>query len=260
MRTWASSGAVLLACVGCASAPDGVEDSAPELDTGEVAERFAVSGIVLDLAGSPVVDVFVTVSTDFCIPGRTDVGGHFQVEEVDPGPKRLITYGETASNGLFASVVFPFEADSELTLAAAVVTPELAERWPIDPEAGGLVSAEGLTLEIEPRALTLAPFAPSEVQVARVPLSEAPPFVPIGVELMDLFALHPIQSTVDPPATALFPPSGLAAGVAVVFHSLNYDTGQLEPVAGGTIDTDGRPVTNDGEGLPELTWVGWSVE
>ena len=219
---------------------------------------------MVDHDGQPVVDVFVTVSTEFCIPDRTGADGAFSVSEVDPGEKRLITYGETASNGLFASVVFAFEADAAMTFEAPVRTPKMTEAWPLDPSSSDvqeITTDDGLTLTLPPGALTLAPFAPAELQVARVPISEAPPFVPDGFALTDLFALGPIQSTFDPPAPVAFPPdSDLAPGSPVVFHSLDYDTGLLVPVATGTVDEAHRPMTDPGQGLPELTWVGVSLE
>lgn len=262
MNALASSGTLLplVACTGPAS----VDTGGPDDDGGSGHGRFIISGIVVDLDGDPVVDVFVTVSTEFCTPDRTDEAGAFAVGEVDPGDKRLITYGETASNGLFASVVFPFEADEALHLEAPIRTPALVETWPVDPSAAEdqvVMTADGLALTIPAGALTLAPFAPAEVQVARVPVELAPPFIPEGVDLLDLFVLHPIQSTFDPPAPVAFPAdTALPPGAAVRFHALDYDTGLLVPVASGTVDADGRPVTDDGAGIPELTWVGVSLE
>lgn len=262
MTAWASSG-TLLALVAC-SGPAPVDTGSPDGETQTEDGRFTVSGVVVDLDGDPVVDVFVTVSTEFCIPDRTDEGGAFTVGEVDPGDKRLITYGETAGNGLFASVVFAFEADDALTFDTPVRTPALAEAWPLDPSAAAdqvVTTDDGLTLTVLAGSLTLAPFAPAEVQVARVPVGQAPPFVPQGVELVDLFVLHPIQSTFDPPAPVAFPAdTALPPGAGVRFHALDYETGLLVPVASGVVDADGRPVTDDGAGIPELTWVGVSLE
>lgn len=97
--------------------------------------------------------------------------------------------------------------------------------------------------------------------MARVPVDEAPAFVPEGVELADLFVLHPILSTLDPPASVSFPSdSGLIAGTRVRFHALDYELGQLIVVATGFVDESGRPRTDDEQGIPELTWVGLSVE
>ncbi len=261
MRRLASSAAVLL--LGCT--PPSTDEPVPSGDSADTgADRFTVSGEVLDLEGAPVVDVFVTVSTEYCIPDRTDGAGGFTVDQVDAGDKRLITYGETASNGLFASVVFAFEADAAISFADPVLAPSLNETWPVDPEAAEdqvVTTSDGLELTIPAGSLTLAPFAPEELQVARVPTGQVPPFIPDGVELLDLFVLHPIQSTFDPPASVAFPGDlGLSEGTPVAFHALNYDTGELEPVASGAVDADGRPVTADGDGLRELTWVGVSLE
>ena len=252
---------VLSAC-GCSTR--GTTGSGSDSDTSLPSDRFSVSGTVLDLDLQPIEDVFVTVSTEYCIPGRTTEAGHFEVSEVSPGDKRLITYGETASNGLFASLVFAFEADDTMTLTEPVLTPKLSELHPLDPDSPEdqvIETEDGLTLTLGAGSLTLAPFAPAEVQVARVPVEQAPAFTPEGVTLLDLFVLHPILSTLDPPAPVSFPAdSGLAPGERVIFHSLDYDLGQLVPVATGTVDAEGRPTTSDGEGLLELTWVGISLE
>ncbi|RME27908.1 MAG: carboxypeptidase regulatory-like domain-containing protein [Deltaproteobacteria bacterium] len=260
--------AVFLAgCRGPAEPPGNSGDTGDTGTTGDSgleAPRFTVSGQVLDVDGGPVVDVFVTVSTEFCIPDRTDAEGRFQVADVDPGEKRLITYGETAGNGLFASVVVRFEADAAWTLDAPLTTPALTQRWPIDPASPDdqhFTSAEGFEIDIPAGSLTLAPFAPAELQLAREPLPLAPDFVPAGFELVDLFVLHPIQSTLDPPAPVRFPAdTGLAPGTPVRFLALDYDTGMLTPVATGTVDDDGTAATAPGQGIPELTWIGLALE
>ena len=103
--------------------------------------------------------------------------------------------------------------------------------------------------------------SPDELQVARVAISDAPPIAPPGVELVDLFVLHPILSPIDPPAAIAFPAdTGLAPGTRVTFHALDYELGQLVPVASGEVDAEGRAVSDEGQGIPELTWVGLSVE
>lgn len=190
----------LLLIAGCtSSAPDSGE---PATDTAVEPVGFAVSGVALDLSGEPAVDMFVTVTTEFCTPDQTDEAGAFSVENVSAGDKLLVTYGETASNGLFASVVFPFHADTELTLTEPVPSPRLTEAWPVDPGAQAIQtvqSKDGLLLTIMPDTLTLAPFMEEAVQVARVPAEMAPPFVPDGVELLDLFVLHPILSLPSAP-------------------------------------------------------------
>ncbi|MFT4623357.1 MAG: hypothetical protein ACI8PZ_002013 [Myxococcota bacterium] len=257
---WASSLALAAACTPGSSG----KHADMRTPAAEHADRYDVSGMVVDLAGQPVVDMFVTVSTEFCIPDRTDDAGGFTVGDVDGGDKRLITYGETAANGLFASVVFAFSADQSVNFDGQIVAPSLDESWLVDPDATGeqrVVTSHGLELTIPAGSLSLAPFAPDEVQVARVPTHQAPPFVPDGVTLVDLFALHPILSTLDPPAPVAFPgDTGLMPGSSVTFHSLDYDLGLLVPVATGTVDADGRPATDPGQGLPELTWVGVSTE
>jgi len=251
---------LLALLVGCSGAGADSAGSPEDTATGD-AGRFSVSGRVLDLDDQPVVDVFVTVSTEYCIPDRTAEDGSFTVGDVDPGEKRLITYGETGDTGLFASVVFSFEADFELSFEDPVLAPALDETWPLELDTDQVIeTTDGLVLSLAAGSVSVAPFAPEELQVVRVPVARAPPFVSEGVSLVDLFALHPIQSTLDPPAAAAFPAdTGLGEGQPVAFWSLDYETGWLTQVATGSVDAEGRPVTADGEGLVELTWVGVSL-
>ena len=97
--------------------------------------------------------------------------------------------------------------------------------------------------------------------MARVPVDLAPPVAPEDVELLDLFVLHPILSPLDPPAPISFPEdTELAPGTRVVFHALDYELGRLVPVATGEVGEDGRPASDDGQGIPELTWIGMSLQ
>ena len=137
----------LTACAGAAP----TDDSAEASDTGVDEARFAVGGRIADLGGEPVVDVFVTVSTEFCIPDRTDDDGAVEVTKVSPGAKRLSTYGETAVDGLFASVVFAFDADETTVFADPVLAPALTEVHPVDPNAAEeqvIESIDGLSLTV----------------------------------------------------------------------------------------------------------------
>lgn len=247
--------AMLLLAAGCAAGGGPAPSEPPESES----NRFRVEGTLLDLDGASIEDAFVTVSTDFCIPDRTNATGSFEVGEVDPGPKRLITYGETAANGLFASVAFAFDADAHHVFDLPIRLPKLTEVHPVDPTVDQIIhTADGLSLTLIADTLTLAPFAPLEVQVARVPVDASPPIVPDEVALVDLFVVHPILSTIEPPAPIVFPVSDLPAGTEVTFHALDYDLGTLMPVASGVVDDQGRPTSLPGEGIPELTWIGLS--
>jgi hypothetical protein len=256
---------VVLAAIGCAPSTPITAEGAPTdaEDTNELGTS-TVEGQIIDLSGAPAVELFVTISDEYCVPDRTSASGLFTVEKVKDGSQRLITYGETASNGWFASVVLPVDVAGSTTLEEPIQLPRLDERYPIDLAANEqqvIVSGDGLRLVVEPGTLTLAPFFENEILVARVPVTAAPPFVPPGVELLDLHVLHPIRSTFEPPAAIQLPPNPeLTPGTPVVFHSLDYDTGLLTPVANGIVNAEGAPVTNPGEGIPELTWIGVSLE
>jgi hypothetical protein len=256
-----TSCAWLAALAACAAPGDKGDRSA---DTaGDAPTSFSVTGSITDLGGQPIIDLFVTVSTAYCIPDRTDDSGAFEVREVRTGSKRLVTYGDTASNGLVASVSFSFDADEAIDFGSPIALPRLEETWPLSEQADEeqiVTTSDGLTLTIPAGALDIAPFAPAELQVARVPVQSAPDFVPDGIDLFDLFALHPLLSTLSPPASVMFPnDTDLPPGTRVQFHALDYEAGVLTPVASGTIDESGHPTTDAGQGIPELTWVGVSL-
>ncbi|GEM_PF-1600081 len=267
-QNFCSPSGLLISCfliIGCASNLS----TTPETDNLDSTDRdsqavppvvFSVIGSAEDLAGRAPVEMLVTASGDYCVPDDTDGAGSFTVEKVEAGNKRLITYGETAANGLFASIVIPVTVDGNIKIERPVLSPRLTERHPIDPESNQIQwveSDEGLRLEIAPGSIEFAPFMPEEVQVARIPLESTPPFVPDGIELLDLFVLHPIRSTFEPAASVKFPVlPGTEPGTAVHFYALDYNTGWLKKVAEGVVDENGRPSSADGQGITELTWIG----
>jgi hypothetical protein len=206
----------------------------------------------------------VTASSEYCVPGKTNSEGKFQIEKVAAGMQRLIAYGETSPGGPVASAVLPFEVEGAFEFAAPLVLPRFGSATPLpsDPRANwDYQSPQGLRLSLVPGAISLAPMAPPELRVAQVPVDVAAHLAPKGVQLIDAFVLDPIRSTIDPPATISFPPRpGLEPGTQVVFHRLDYATGRLLRVAGGTVDEAGRATSNPGEGLDELTWVTLSRE
>ena len=55
------------------------------------------------------------------------------------------------------------------------------------------------------------------------------------------------------------PDPELTPGASATFYSLDYDTGTLTPVAEGTVNAEGAPITNPGQGIPELTWIGVAI-
>lgn len=269
----ASSALVLIVAAVSACAPgvnapgttgDASGPSSTDTNSTEELGTSVVRGRVADLSGQAIIDMFVTVSDDYCVPDRTSTTGAFVVERVQDGSQRLITYGETASNGTFASVVLPILVEGDTTVANTVSVPRLDETHPVDlesTEVQTITSSDGLELELQPGSLTFAPFFEAEILVARVPVSDAPAFVPQEVELHDLFVLHPIRSTFDPPAPLRFPPDPeLTPGTSVSFYSLDYDTGLLTPVATGVVNDEHAPVTSPGQGLPELTWVAVAID
>lgn len=253
---------MLVALAACAG--DAVNPETGGVGTDTAGGAWTISGSVADLDGTPVPELYVTASDTFCVPDTTDEAGAFEVGNVDAGEKRLITYGNTAPGGPWGSIVLPIDVSSDLAVDRPVLAPSLSEAILLDAsaeEAQVIETADGLSLTIAAGSLALAPFADAELRVRRVPVAQAPAFVPEGVALIDLFVLDPILSTLEPPAGVSFPPDlGLAEGQAVVVHALDYATGWLVPVATGVVDASGRATSAEGKGIPELTWIALSLE
>ncbi len=256
-----AASSALFALAACAG--DAVTPETGEMGADTAGEAWTVSGSVADLDGTPVSELYVTASDAFCVPDTTDRAGAFDIGNVSAGEKRLITYGNTAPGGPWGSIVLPIDVSSDLFVDGPVLAPSLSEAIPVDADAGEaqiIETADGLGLTIEAGSLALAPLADAELRVRRIPVAQAPAFVPEGVALLDLFVLDPIRSTLEPPARVSFPPDlGLAEGQAVVVHALDYDTGWLVPVATGVVDASGRATSADGRGIPELTWMALSL-
>lgn len=256
----------VLGSLGCgrgAAAGPGPTDNASASTKSEPLGTSTLRGRLLDLQGRPVVGVLVTASDEFCVPGRTDGDGRFLVEGLRDGPVRLVTYGETGGGERYASVVVAVEILGDTQLGAPVRVPKLTERHPIDPSADTeqvVRASDGFELTIAPGSLSLAPFFAPEILIAAVPLDRAPTIVPAGVEIVDLHVLHPIGSTLEPPAPVRVPGVGLADGTRITFHALDYQTGLLAPVASGSVDPGGVARTSPGQGIPELTWIAISVD
>ena len=169
-----------------------------------------------------------------------------------------------AAGALHASVVFAFDAEADTTFPMPVPAPVFATTFAVNPEAADTevyATPEGFALSVPPGSLTLAPFTDDAIYAVRVPLDRAPAFVPAGVDLVDLWALGPIQSTFSPPAAVAFPPDlGLIQGEGVGVYALGYATGLLARVSDATVADDGTASTADGGGIPELTWIALARE
>lgn len=261
---------LILSCVlslcslNCFSSPS--ENNILENDTSEEVleeDTFSVHGTIHDQYNQPITNLFVTASSEFCIPDQTDEQGVFEIRNVEEGEKRLIIYGDTTPDGLVASVSFTFEVENNHVFEAPIKMPRFEEIYLLNEDNSDeytIATNDGLEIIIAPSALNLAPFSPSELQVARVPIAQSPPFIPEDVELVDLFVLHPILSTLDPPSVISFPnDTELPIDSTVKFYALDYELGKLAPVATGFVDENGHPKTNDGQGIPELTWIGLSI-
>jgi len=232
-------------------------DAAPE--TGHSAR-----GSVVDLAGNPVVNIYVTVSTEFCVPDRTSSTGTFTVRNVAPGgAKRLILYGPTAKNGPYASLSFAFTgadtADHEFV--RPIVTPKLdaplAYRADV-VEPQKLTTSDGFSITLRAADLHIEGFGDAKLYAVPIPLDKTPPFAAVS-RLHALYVLEPLQSSIASPSAVEFPnPRGLPVGSKVDIFQLDYSKGELVVHASGHVRADGKVVSDDGSGITELTWVGFA--
>lgn len=258
---------VLLACVlsaACGSSTPAATSVADAGDAAPAATGHTVSGTVVDLGGSPVTNVYVTVSTEFCVPDRTSASGSFSVRNVAPGgAKRLIVYGPTAKNGPYASLSFAFNGanDADYAFSRPIVTPKLDAPLPYRPEVAEpqrLTTSDGFAITLRAADLHIEGFGDAKLYAVPIPLDRAPPFAALS-RLHALYVLEPLQSTIASPAAVEFPnPKGLPAAAKVDILQLDYLQGELVKRATGHVRDDGEVVSDDGQGITELTWVGFA--
>lgn len=256
---------VALFCAACGSSTPTASSVADGGDAAPAANGHSARGVVVDLAGNPVVNIYVTVSTEFCVPDRTAPSGTFTVRNVAPGgAKRLILYGPTAKNGPYASLAFAFAdtADTaDYDFARPIVTPKLdaplAFRADVT-EPQKLTTADGFAITLRAADLHVEGFGDPKLYAVPIPLDKAPPFAAVP-RLHALYALEPLQSTITSPAAVEFPnPKGLAVGAKVDILQLDYLKGELVMRASGHVREDGKVVSEDGSGITELTWIGFA--
>lgn len=247
--------AALLAA--CPKGPDD-DDSAAVADDGDAQGLFAVEGTWLQPDGGSVTDMAVTVSTEFCIADVTDEAGAFRVEDVSPGPKRLITYGST-SEYRWPSVAFAFEAPddgADYAFSGAMVLPPLDAGVPVDPdatEAQSIVLGTGAELTIEPGALTLAPLTDPILRSGSLPPADAVFFPDLASDAHAVFAVEPILSRFAPAAQLAIPLAGVTPGEALGLWSIEYESGLF--VQEGTLVQGDDGVARSVEG--GITNLGW---
>lgn len=253
-------GAALVA--GCGSSTDSAAtgDASVGAPVGHV-----VRGTIVDLDGAAVTNIYVTVSTDFCIPDRTTKAGAFAVRNVRPGgAKRLIVYGPTASGGPYASLAFAFPGaeSADVDFAKPIVIPRLVTALPYDPSAAApqrLATSDGFAITFSAADLHLEGFGDPKLFAIRVPIDKAPPFGDVLSRLHALYVVEPLQSTLARPAKIEMPnPKGLAVGARVDIFQLDYLEGALVPAARGHVRDDGIIVSDDDNGVTELTWLGFA--
>jgi len=260
------AGTVVVAACGSSSSSQTAIGDASSDNAVDVQAGHSVRGTVLDLGGAPVVDLYVTVSTSFCIPDRTSTSGTFDVKNVLPGAetKRLILYGPTAYRGPYASLAFAFDGvdAGDLDFSKPIVTPHLDNPLLYDAAVGDpqrLTTADGFAITIRAADLRIEGFGDPKLFSIRIPLDKAPPFGSVLSKLHVLYVLEPLQSTLAKPAPVEFPnPNALAVGTKVDIFQLDYLKGALVVTAGGHVRGDGKVVSEDGSGVTELTWLGFA--
>jgi len=248
-----------LALGGCgASADDDDTGGAAVLDDDDTtppADLFAVEGLWQQPDGGAVEGIAVTVSTEFCVGDITDEAGTFRVEDVSPGPKRLITYGSTAEYR-WPSVAFAFDAPdggADFSFGAPLVLPSLDAGVPIDPEAGGSVElAAGPQFSFEAAALDLAPLTDPLLRSGALDPGDAAYFSDLPAGALAVFAVEPILSSFDPPATLTLPVEDAADGDLLGVWSIDYDTGLF--VQEGTLLVQGGVAITEAGGISNLGW------
>lgn len=252
----------LVACGSSAAAPMATADASVD---GDAKAGHAAKGKIIDLSGAPVVNVYVTVSTEFCIPDRTSTTGSFTVRNIVPSPaKRLIVYGPTANGAPHASLAFAFTGGhtGDFEFGKPIVVPRLVTPLTYDPsivDPQRLATGDGFAITLRAGDLRIEGFDAPKLFAVQVPLEKAPPFGEPLSRLHALYVLEPLQSTVAKPAPVEFPnPRALAVGTKVDIVQLDYAKGVLTKAASGHVRDDGKVVSDDGAGITELTWIGFA--
>lgn len=227
-------------------------DSDTDLDTADTGFLpAAVEGRVVDIDGQPLENILVTLCRGSCVSDNTDVGGDYLLLNVKPD-NYPISFVDLGGGYGVATPLFmlPVASGEERHLAEPMIMPPLSPRVALPSAPGDVEIVPGVTLTVDPEALWLAPWEPSDVvQGAQAP--SVPSLVPFD-DALAVWYLAPFKSLSDAPmpltldnAWGLAPGETAQAWVVSYFYADWVDAGTM------TVSADGA--TLRGAAIEELT-------
>lgn len=230
----------------------------------------SVEAKVVDTDDKPIEGLTVSACGGVCVPATTAADGSVHLKAgyyfLDPG--FILALGRSRYAG-YVTLLPPATSDVVFPTPFRIPQlPDAGESFPASGAAGSVTSA-GLTLTVSAQTKidvdTITFEAPDDqaFRAVAVPLERGPAFLDasLGVEL--LYGVGPLETTFDPPAPLSLPntkswPAG--AAVELLVHGyLKNDPGYgtMAKTATARVSADGaRIVTDDGQGIPLLTWIG----
>lgn len=236
-----------------------------------------VSGVARSLDGSALpANTLVTVCGVACFYGKTDATGAFTAKMgVNIVVSDYVTYvhGQPA----FANLLTRLPADAagpSIVLSQPLLVPPLPAPAVYLPEDGAkastvtsgaitLATAAGTLFDLEVDDIAMGKDGRA-LRVVKVDVAKAPPFAASEGAVL-LYALAPFSAKPSTPVGVLISETGgLPAGTAVELFVLDdrivdvpSPAGKARVVATAHVSDDGKQIVTDpGQGLDVLTWVG----
>lgn len=247
---------------GCVAPADGVQPGAICVKT--------LSAHVLDLEGAPLPNLVTTACGDGCSFGKTDGTGATKMDVHRYMRKAaLMLHGRSH----YASYYSRFDATGDVdkgTLFLPTMPFEEGVDLPVDGKAkvvthGDVTYSFANGMDVNVDQIELDGAAEQRFRAIKVALDKAPPFVDPKAGFAALYAMTPFHTRIKPAAAVTIANTAkLPAGAAVeLFVQLTDLQEKLGPfggftkVADGHVSADGAAIkTDDGQGIPEITWLG----
>ncbi len=283
---------LLLSLVGCSATPVTVSDAGPDTSTftpvyDEKGCQEPIDGIkptqvcvrtlkvkVLGEDGKPLVKLITTACGDGCTFGTTDAEGvsHMQVRRY-MSKAALMLHGRSKYASYYVQLK-GLEGDVDLGSMGLPLMPTEGVTIPEDGVATTLTSGDvkltlpaGLKVTID--KMELGEVDAQKFRAKTISVDKAPPFVDVTLGMVALYAFTPFATELDPGVGVTVPNQAkLAAGTAVEFFVQGTDLddkygpfADFTKLAEGHVSADGTTIqTDEGQRIPELTWLGVRVK
>jgi hypothetical protein len=240
-------------------------------DTGAPVPIGTITGVLLDMQSAPLPSPLLQFCgpidpegvVELCVPVPVDgSNGNFTINVLYAGLWSLKIVQGPVDNRYFTGQAFQLTVNDGDALDYSmppIVLPEVGSLTPLMGETTVAID-DVLSITIDP-VMAMSPdfvaptefgglLVPSEywrvTEVAGSPVLAGWSFSPFGIKSTGAGFEFTVNGNL-----------GLAAGDAVVFHSIVKDNGSIHEIATGTVNPGGTAidVVPTGEGLHELTWL-----